>query len=102
MPYGQVIQPAMFPMTPQQYPISPGVTTSPIISPPISTRPGGFPLHLPMMSPGGAVAEGTIPPSPPHHFTASGGVTLVRPIAQVATPTRVSYMYLSRWPRPLG
>jgi hypothetical protein len=80
-PYGQVIQPSMFPMTPQQYPISPGVvaaasTPSPVISPPISTRPGGFPFHLPMMSPGGAVVEGTIPPSPPHHLTASGGVTL--------------------------
>lgn len=92
-PYGQVMQPALFPLNPQQYPISPGVVAaapapSPVISPPI-TRPGGFPLRLPMMSPGGTIVDGGIPPSPPHHLAASGGVTLVRPIAQVATPTRV-------------
>ena len=88
-PYGQVIQPALFPVN-QQYPISPGVVPaqSPVISPPISTRPGPH-MRLPMVSPMGAVVDGGVP-SPSQ--LPSGGVTLVRPVAQVATPTRVRYI----------
>lgn len=79
----------MFPVN-QQYPISPGVVAapaqSPVISPPISTRPGPH-MRLPMVSPTGAVVDSSVP-SPSH--IQSGGVTLVRPVAQVATPNRVS------------
>ena len=89
-PYGQVIQPALFPIN-QQFPISPGVVAaaaaqSPVISPPISSRPGAH-MRLPMVSPTGGVMDSGIP-SPSH--LPPGGVTLVRPVAQVATPTRVS------------
>ena len=89
-----MIQPAMFPVNQQYHPVSPGVVAaatvqSPVMSPPISTRPGPH-MRLPMVSPtGGVMDSGGGIPSPSGHMP-SGGVTLVRPVAQVATPTRVS------------
>ena len=69
-PYGQVIQPTMYPVS-QQYPISPGMMAaqSPMVSPPVSTRPGPH-MRLPIMSPPGGVVDSL--PSPSH----TSGVTL--------------------------
>ena len=97
-----MIQPAMFPVNQQYHPVSPGVVAaataqSPVISPPISTRPGPH-MRLPLVSPtGGVMDSGGGISSPSGHM--SSGVTLVRPVAQVATPTRVSMVHShSQWP----
>ena len=93
-PYSHMIQPAMFPVNHQYHPVSPGVVATaapiqfPVISPPISTRPGPH-MRLPIVSPTGAVVDGGGGILSPSGNMPSGGVTLVRPVAQVATPTRV-------------